>query len=1064
MKLLVGMFLAGTCLAFAPAQAATLDADRKDCGQSQNPDKAISGCTGLIARSAALALRERALAYKNRGNAHAGRGEHDLAIADYDAAISLDPRDQELKDKRSAAGLAVDRASCLQALDRDLQIRGCTAVLARQDMQGASDQAWAFKNRAAAYVAKGEPDLALADYGAWIRHEPEAVAAYVARAEAYVAKGDFDHGIADFDQAVRLDPNDKSLRDKRLSAAFSKGDYDLAIAACGARIRLDGNDKEATGCRARAFFLKGDFARALADYDQALRIDPADSQLLGNRIFAALAINDLGRALADIEQLRRAGGFNSGFTVFMEEIVLWRSGKPSQLRAHTADIDMQRWEGPIFKAWLGELSPQLALTAAKANSSWSEGRLCDATFLLGAREIIKGDRAAGLEQIQCYAAGGPGAFNDEKVMKAILVAALTAAPGAALTIGPVVGTAVTTPEDDLRDCKQQQDRDLAVAACTRSIARGDSANLGYSWRATAYRAKGDFTHAIADYDAMIRLNPGSVAAIVSRSYTHTQNGDPFHALADAEMAIRLDAKSTDAYLARGNAYRSNGNYDRAIADADQAISLNPKLATAVALRGQATFFKGERDKALVDYDQAISLNSRYGAAYGFRAIARFVAGELDRAMTDFDFAILFEPKNPYPLLYKEITLLRSGRTSQLRASLTGIDIEQWPGPVIKAWLGDMPPQAALDAARDGNGKLQREKLCLANFFLGEREIAKGDRSAGLRQLQQAADACPSYTNALGMAKAELAVLAKAPAIVAVATPSATSAPVIAQPVAVPVEPIVTAPIVIAPIVTVPVAKAEPVVTKLAPVVPAPAPCASLGKRVALVIGNSAYPQAAALANPVNDATDIAAVLRDKLCFNVIEAKDATLAVFQKKIGAFAEAAFGADVALFYYAGHGMQFQQTNYLMPVDATMENEYDAIHSNISAQDVVSLLEPRAKVTLVFLDACRTNPIEDGFRRKMAQLGRGGGESRGLAPMASRSAETLVVFATRPNQQAADGAGRNSPFTEAFMANITIPGQDIEKVMRDVTAAVRAKTNGQQVPERLSGLEHDLTLVPLR
>lgn len=241
-------------------------------------------------------------------------------------------------------------------------------------------------------------------------------------------------------------------------------------------------------------------------------------------------------------------------------------------------------------------------------------------------------------------------------------------------------------------------------------------------------------------------------------------------------------------------------------------------------------------------------------------------------------------------------------------------------------------------------------------------------------------------------------------------------------------------------------------------------CSSLGKRVALVVGNSAYARAARLVNPANDADDVTALLRDKLCFTVIEAKDVTRETFSRKIGEFAEAASGADVALFYYAGHGAQFQNANYLLPVDSRMANEYDAIHGNISAQDMIATIETRAKAMLVFLDACRDNPIEEDFRRRMASTGRGFGDTRGLAPMTGRSSETLVVFATRPNERAADGASRNSPFTEAFLQHIATPGKDIELVMRDVAASVRAKTNGRQIPQRLTELEHGLMLLPGR
>jgi uncharacterized caspase-like protein len=113
----------------------------------------------------------------------------------------------------------------------------------------------------------------------------------------------------------------------------------------------------------------------------------------------------------------------------------------------------------------------------------------------------------------------------------------------------------------------------------------------------------------------------------------------------------------------------------------------------------------------------------------------------------------------------------------------------------------------------------------------------------------------------------------------------------------------------------------------------------------------------------------------------------------------------------------LQFQETNLLLPVDAKLANEYDAVHGSISAQDVVAMLESRAKVSLVFLDACHNNPLADDFRRRMNLAQRGFVEMRGLAPMTSHGSETLVVFATRPNDSADDGTGRNSPFASAFL-----------------------------------------------
>ncbi|MEM8648735.1 MAG: caspase family protein, partial [Pseudomonadota bacterium] len=129
------------------------------------------------------------------------------------------------------------------------------------------------------------------------------------------------------------------------------------------------------------------------------------------------------------------------------------------------------------------------------------------------------------------------------------------------------------------------------------------------------------------------------------------------------------------------------------------------------------------------------------------------------------------------------------------------------------------------------------------------------------------------------------------------------------------------------------------------------------KRVALVIGNGAYQSTSPLANPVNDAEDMSARLKD-LGFTVITGLDQTEADFANRMAEFAEAADRADVALFYYAGHGLQFQESNFLVPVDAKIENQFQVRQETVTLDAIVRLMESRARKVLVFLDACRDNP----------------------------------------------------------------------------------------------------------
>ena len=229
------------------------------------------------------------------------------------------------------------------------------------------------------------------------------------------------------------------------------------------------------------------------------------------------------------------------------------------------------------------------------------------------------------------------------------------------------------------------------------------------------------------------------------------------------------------------------------------------------------------------------------------------------------------------------------------------------------------------------------------------------------------------------------------------------------------------------------------------------------KRVALVVGNSAYTGVPALANPANDAADVSAKLSG-LGFTVITGLDLDVAGFDQAVRRFSAAMEGADTALFYYAGHGMQANDQNYLLPVDAKFDDVSSLKRQTVALGDVIGEMQARAGTVLVFLDACRDNPLADTLRAG----GRSAGGGRGLARVDVVAKNTLVVFATGPGKIAQDGDSRNSPFTQAFLANAGTPGVEIESMMKRVSAAVQAATGGKQEPERLSRLTSEFYFAP--
>ncbi len=219
--------------------------------------------------------------------------------------------------------------------------------------------------------------------------------------------------------------------------------------------------------------------------------------------------------------------------------------------------------------------------------------------------------------------------------------------------------------------------------------------------------------------------------------------------------------------------------------------------------------------------------------------------------------------------------------------------------------------------------------------------------------------------------------------------------------------------------------------------------AQASKRVALVIGNSAYENAAPLINPRNDAEDLSDKLRS-LGFDVVGGFDLDSRGMRDKVREFGNKLRGADVAMFFYAGHALQVNGRNYLAPVNTDIRHEGDLDFETIPMDFVQRQMERETKTVLLFLDACRDNPLA----RKLRISSRSTGSVRGLARDDSSSEGTFIAFATQPNNVALDGDGRNSPFTRALLANIGRPGVEISTLMTDVRRQVFEETKEQQIP----------------
>ena len=231
--------------------------------------------------------------------------------------------------------------------------------------------------------------------------------------------------------------------------------------------------------------------------------------------------------------------------------------------------------------------------------------------------------------------------------------------------------------------------------------------------------------------------------------------------------------------------------------------------------------------------------------------------------------------------------------------------------------------------------------------------------------------------------------------------------------------------------------------------------AAAAKRVALVIGNGAYQQAGALTNPVNDAGDMAKALT-AAGFDVVLGLDLDRRAFDGKLREFARLVDGADTAVLFYAGHGLQVAGHNYLVPVDAGLASERDLDFETVSLDFVLRQMEVgrEGKTSIVFLDACRNNPLSRNLARSMGT--RGAAVGQGLAQLQT-GVGTFIAYSTQPGNVALDGSGRNSPFTQALAAHVAEPGKNLTSIMIEVRNDVLKTTDGRQVPWDHSALTSD-------
>jgi len=359
------------------------------------------------------------------------------------------------------------------------------------------------------------------------------------------------------------------------------------------------------------------------------------------------------------------------------------------------------------------------------------------------------------------------------------------------------------PAPQAQDCtgKAGIDWNQQIKACTALIeaAHGSSQETAqlYDRRSSAYYGLGDDDRALADEDAAIRLDPAFAAAYSGRGDIYLDRENPDRAIAEYDQALGHDAKHVAAYMGRSAAYDQKGDFDRALADANEAIKLDPKSADAYETRGKAYAYKGDTDHALADYDEAIRANPKGAAsAYNLRGLAymekgdfaravsalsesirtdpqavigyfnrgraNFFAGALPQAIEDYKQALTIAPSYPYTALWLDIAQARSKLPSTLPQAIASLNMKEWPGPVIRMYLGEMTPAAVLAAADVPNAAKKTGQVCEANFYSGEWALRQGAKDEAARRFREAARGCPKTLIEANAAALELKPLGATP--------------------------------------------------------------------------------------------------------------------------------------------------------------------------------------------------------------------------------------------------------------------------------------------------------------
>ncbi len=490
-----------------------------------------------------------------------------------------------------------------------------------------------------------------------------------------------------------------------------------------------------------------------------------------------------------------------------------------------------------------------------------------------------------------------------------------------------------------------------------------------------------------------------------------------------------------AYNRRGLAYQALGNFDRAIADYSESIRLDAKNFYARVNRGWAFNEKRDYEHALADLNEAIRLNPEYTPSYNQRGNAHRGLGDLDQAIADFSEAIRRNPSYARAHANRGRTLIEKYEYDQAIVELNeAIRLDPRAAPTFnyRGWALN-EKKSYNRAFADLNEAIRLDPKYAASYNnRGNTYRARNDFERALADYSEAIRLDPDFTQAYNNRGKLFAILGETERALA------DFGRVLELPALTAYER----------------QRLEAARERIARLKESPAIQPSTARRVALVIGNSAYANVGTLPNPSNDAHAIALAFRRLGFSDVMEHHDLNLPAMGQALRDFGDRAAGAEWAVVFYAGHGIEMNGTNYLVPIDAQLKRDTHVADEALSLDRVQAKVEAASKFGLVILDACRNNPF-------LARMVRTGAAKRSVASgLAGTEPEgnVLVVYSAKHGTEAEDGDGQNSPFTKALLAHLEEPGLEVTLLFRRVRDDVRERTEQRQEPFTYGTLGSDL------